>query len=264
MGREAVISEAEALAIRRQWENEILPRAEGDRQTFDLLRGVFQRVSEKRLDDVSVKAVADKKRDPADDERVWWERWFNDLGFARIAVPKPAASNRDFARWRKSQVGLIYVPAATRAFYERFMVVVGQVNWTVAHEDRESIVWDDSPSGGYWLKVDLASNCPGLGMSWDALQVQARLLAPLQVRLLSLAEYVIAWYATKARFNRALDLQTSCWTRTRCKVSNDRSTVLHLHWHGGEMKVMGIAPEELEHPLDRTGGRAAEVVLNAV
>lgn len=254
MGRKTVIGDEAALALRKQWENEVLPRAEEDWETYNLLRDVFRCVSERRPGDVIVNPAAEKKRDLAEEERKWWEIWYRKLGFA---VQKPAASNREFARWQKSPSGLIFVPSATREFYEQFMRAVGQGNhWTVADADREGIVWDDAQSAdGYWLKVDLASDCPRLGTPWDILQKE--------VRLLTLPEYAIAWHAVLARTGQMLDVRTWAWLATRYKFSDGQIGALCANEHDGQVRVLRSRPEDLGHSDDFEGGRAAEVVKSA-
>lgn len=262
MGRLPVIGDREELTIRRQWEHEILPLVWGNRRAYKLLRSVFRCVSEDRLDDVIVATAAGKKRDLAEEERQWWETWYDTLGFARvfkdaeIAVRKPEVSNRAFARWQESQSGLIYVPATTREFYERFMAAVGQDNhWTVANADREGIIWDESAASGYWLKVEIAPDCPRLGTSWNMLQED--------VRLLTLTEYAIAWHATKARADQMLDIRTWCWLKTRYKFADGKIGALQVDESDGVLGVHGRWPEVLEGSHSNEGGRAGEVVPNA-
>lgn len=257
MGRKTVIGESEALALRRQWEREVLPRAEEDQETHDLLRSVFRCVSEKRLGDVIVKSAAEKKRDLAEEERVWWQTWFVKLGFARIAIPKPEDSNRAFARWQKSQSGLIYVPSVTREFYEQFMIRVCQGgHWTVDHADRKGIVWEGSQQG-YWLRVEMNRDSPRVWKKRNELLGQCRLL--------SLMEYVILWHALKARTGQILDMDTWCWLRTGYEFEDGRLGALCAYNKdkSDQVDVRRNGPDEFGTSCVILGGRASEVIPNA-
>lgn len=259
MGKRIVIGEKEALVIRRQWEIEIAPKVDADARAFKLVRGVFQRVSEGRFDDepATPEVVRQPKRDLAKEERVWFETWYRGLGFADISIPNPLASNRDFARWQKSQSGLIFVPSISREFYEKFMTAVGRGDhWTVAHADREGIVWDDSPAAnGYWLKAETNHECPRLGTSWNILQSQ--------IQLLALLEYAILWHALKVRTGRKLDVNTWCRLRTRYKFADGQLGALHADGPAGQVRVGWDRPGPLEDSFALGGGRAAEVVESA-
>jgi hypothetical protein len=251
MGSLTVIGEYEALKIRRQWEREVAPKVDQDSRALALVREVFQRVSEGRLDgEVASAKVQLPKRDLADKQRQWFEDWYRKLGFA-ITVPKPAVSNREFARRTKLGQFLVFRPSALSMTYHGFMAAVGQASshWTITHDDRHKIVWEPTEVG-YWFWAEVAADCPRLRTTWNSLN-QA-------IHLLSLEEYVIVWHAYKAKTGQMLDLRTWSWLRTRFGAG-----ALLADGYNGRVGVHGYVAEALSIPHDNGGGRAAEVVKNA-
>jgi hypothetical protein len=210
------------------------------------------------------------KRDLASEARQWWNDWYHTLGFTDVSVPRPALSNREFAKRAHLHQALFYIPEHSRAFYERFMVAVGQgTHWTVAANDREKIVWDvepparsedghpyrSAPSGtgmGYWLWVETAPVCPRLRTPWNTLIST--------IRLPSLPEYAVIWHAHKARTQLMLDTRSWCWLRTRYKFADGRLGALLASEYGGRVLVIRDGSENLAVSVVSGGGRAAEVV----
>ncbi|MDP2631161.1 MAG: hypothetical protein Q8P30_00130 [Candidatus Uhrbacteria bacterium] len=251
-----VVTGDEELRLRKQWEREVLPKACQDREIFDLLRGVFQKVSEGHPFETSVKK-APQKRNLAEERCAWFQRWYNELGF-EIEVPVPtiggkAVSNREFDRRAKLGKSLFYRPATSEVSYEAFMIAVGQEDhWTVNDEaEREKVGWELTEQG-YWFWAEVRDSCPRLKTSWNTLTKK--------ITLLSLEEYVIVWYAHKAETSEMLDQATWTWLRTRYRT-NSGSGALDAYGSSGRVGVvLGNGPVCLSVDYDNGGGRAAEVV----
>lgn len=267
MGGKTVIGDAEAVAIRRQWEREVLPRVDSDSRALALVQEAFQRVSEGRYG-VEPSLRFDPKRNLAQAERDWWWTFYRERGLGSFEIPLPGmldpkdrkgtrfvpASNRLFRRWQESGSGLIWVPETTREFYERFMSAsaVGQKDhWTVTGANRNKIVWDDLSPG--WRRVEQTLVCPRLNTPWDALNST--------VKLLALLEYAVAWHGFRARnHGEMLDMRTVCWLRTRYNYGEGRLGALLAYECDGRVFVYDWLPEDLSVPDPHYGGRAAEVV----
>jgi hypothetical protein len=253
MDKKTITNEQE-LRLGRQ-ASEVVSRARRGVIPFDLVSSRLQAIIKGNTAALPAEKRG-KKRDLAEEERWFWQGWFQKLGFADIQVPTPAVSNRDFACFMESGSGLIWVPANSREFYERFMTAVGQGNhWTVAHADREGIVWDEPAANGYWLRVEMSQDCPRLGTPWNALS--------RQIRLLTLPEYAIAWHAVKARTGQMLDARTWSWLRTRYKFSNGQVGALRAYVYEGALDVCSHRPESLGRAYNLGGGRAVEAVKTA-
>lgn len=245
-----IVTDEQELQLWRQ-ASEVVSRARRGAIPFDLASSRLQAIIEGAASTEPAEKRG-KKRDLAEEERQWWQAWYLTLGFSGIRVPKPAVSNREMGRLKKSASGLIYVPEVIRVFYKQLLTAVGQGNhWTVAGADREGIVWDDPPTG-YWLKAELAPDCPRLGTPWDKLN--------RTIRLLALPEYAIAWHAVKARTGQMLDVRAWCWLATRYKFNDGQFGALYANELDGAMHVLGRRPERLENSYADGGGRAAEVV----
>ncbi|MBI4142291.1 hypothetical protein HY480_00270 [Candidatus Uhrbacteria bacterium] len=194
-----------------------------------------------------VSSPGTKKRDLAEVRRAWFEIWYRGLGFA-ITVPKPNATNREFARRAKRHQKLMYEPATADGPYEAFMRAVGRGNhWTVTNEaERAKIGWEPTATG-FWHWVDAQDACPRLGTSWNDLTAK--------LRLLSLEEHVKFWHAVKAETGRMLDRSTWTWLRTRFGRG-----ALRAIEYDGQVRVGRYSAEYLSVPCGSEGGRAADVV----
>lgn len=252
MDRKTVTDEQE-LRIRRQ-ADEFVSRVRRGVIPFDSASSRLQAII---MGTDSVEKPDAKKRDLAEEEREWWQTWYYKLGFSAVQVSKPEVSNREFARFKKSQAGLIFVPATSCAFYELFMIAVGLgVHQTVVDTYCEGIVWEiNQPATGYWLKVDISQECPRLGTSWEVLRAETKLL--------TLLEYAITWHALRARIERTLDTNSWSWLRTGYRLGRDLGA-LRAGTIAGQFCVNGVGSYILNSSDDRVGGRTGEVVPNAV
>lgn len=249
MSKKIVISDEQALKIRRQWEKEIIPKIEANLLTYVSLRKVFQEISEGR---VVKEEVGKPKRDLAEKRRQYFEDWYRKLGFTTITVPTPGVSNREFARRAKLGQQLFFRPATKDVSYEAFMKAVGQGDhWTVTDQtERVKIAWEPTETG-YWFWAEVQESCPRLRTCWDNLSKE--------VNLLCLEEYVIVWHSYEAETGERLDSHTWTWLRTRF----GRGT-LRADEYSGRVNVSRCGdPGYLAISCGDEGGRAAEVVKNA-
>ncbi len=250
----AVVGAEQLLSVREQWEKEVLPKLEGDIKAYQLVRSVFQAVSEGRLEHVEVdfEALRQPKRDLAEERRARFGQWYQGFGFTEVTVPKPDASNREFKRRAEAGQALFYRPATGEVSYEAFMAAVGQGQyWTVVDAvERAKIAWEPADAG-YWFWAEVAEVCPRLKMPWNNLNAA--------IHLLALEEYAVVWHALKAQ-GVVLDASTWCWLRTRYKVAKGRLSALSAGEAHGRVPVGRGGPENLARAYNNNGGRAAEVV----
>lgn len=137
------------------------------------------------------------------------------LGYGRMGVPKPDATNKNFRDWKQAKLGLFYRPSDTEISYSRWMISHGQGNhWTVDEEEHladedfqgPKIGWEPCVFG-YWFLADVAQTCPRINRSRDGLMGA--------IRLLSLEEYVIVCWTTRDLSGPFIDSDgTWCWLRT--------------------------------------------------
>jgi len=185
------------------------------------------------------------------DRMAWTRSWYRDLGF-EIQVPIPDVNDAEYERRKSLEIpqAMFYRPATSEVSYEAFMEAVGQGwHWTVGHADREKIGWEPTAQG-YWYWAEVSPECPRLYWTWLNLMDS--------VRLLSLEEYVIVWYAHKAATGRDLDVPTWCWLRTRYDLS-----ALDACEHDGEVDINTFGVRGLSRPSNDEGGRATEMIASA-
>lgn len=242
------------LALRRQFD-------EAQRHALaDPAKAVIARIAlQSIIDGTSEVAVTAKvgrkthkgKHDLAQVRRTAVEAAFHKRGHIAVVVPKPAASNRDFARWEKENRALFYHPADSQMTYEVFMASVGQCDhWTVVDEaQRAEIGWEPTQVG-YWFLAQVAPFCPRLNTSRNDLTGS--------IKLLSLKEYAIAYWLHRDQSNVRIDVHTWCWLRTCCGLS-----ALDARDYVGEVSVRRLDAAGLAIPYPIGGGRAVEVIKNA-
>ena len=190
------------------------------------------------------------KIDLAEERHAAIEANFRVRGFG-ISVPKPDVSNTTYKRWRREGRELFYRPATAQMAYAMWMTSRGQgKHWIMANQaNRAKVGWEDAAQG-YWFTVEVAEACPRLNTSWNGLMVATKLL--------SLEEYVIAYWVHRDLTGVRLDVSTWCWLRTRYGLS-----ALIASDCDGEVHVLGLVAADLSLPFGLAGGRAVEVVKNA-
>lgn len=179
----------------------------------------------------------------------WFQNWYAKLGF-NFSIPFPPVSDEEFKLREGLGQALFCRPSALEVSYEALMGALGQgEHWTVTDkDDRKKIVWELAQTG-YWFWAEVAESCPRLGTPWNTL------VGGQKLNLLSLEEYVIVWWATKAETNTLLDVRTWSWLRTRFG-----SSALRAFEYDGGVHVLRWREGYLADSYDNGGGRAAEVV----
>jgi len=201
----------EELALRRQ-ADEALAHALGDPAKALIARVAYQMIvngqTEAQVRALVGKKVHAPKRDRAEEIRAKVEANYRRLGHLAVTVPKPSASNRNFADWERSNLGLFYRPADSELTYEAWMTSHGQgKHWTVTDESaRKGIGWEPRAIG-YWFLAEIAPACPLLNTCRNDLMKA--------VRLLSLEEYAILYWTHRDLTGLRIDVSTWCWLRTR-------------------------------------------------
>lgn len=199
------------------------------------------------------------ERDMAEDRRLEMEAFYRGLGI-NVTIPKPyVASNREYRRRQQNGQELFFRNATSTLGYAVFMIAVGQGgHWTVTHEDRKRIQWEDAETG-YWFWAEVQLKCPRLHTSWNTLMDTLK-------RLISLEEYVIVWWERR-KAGEMLDIPTWSWVRNRYNFANEgepeRLGALNVGEYDGWVRVDRSTPERLEVSYDGAGGRSAEVVQAA-
>ncbi|MDO8505693.1 MAG: hypothetical protein Q7S48_03900 [bacterium] len=195
------------------------------------------------------------ERDFAEERQVAMQAFYASIGIT-VVVPKPSiASNREYRRIGKGKK-LFYRPATSTMAYAAFMTAVGQgQHWTVTHEDRNRIKWEEAAKG-YWFWAEVALRCSRVKTPWKTLIKKLK-------RLISLEEYVIVWHMCH-KVGETLDISDWCWTRTRYNFANagekERLGALDVDGYDGEVDIRRASPERLELAYDSGGGLSAEVV----
>lgn len=243
----------EIEALRRQ-SDEALTHAIANPARAAIARIAWQMIIEGKTEEEVRAEIGEKdhapKVDLAEERRAAIEANFKKRGFA-ISVPKPNVSNTTLKRWRREGRELFYRPATAELGYGAWMTAHNQANhWTVANEaDRAKVGWEDAPAG-YWFTVEIAPRCPRLNTCWNDLTAPAS-----GIRLLSLEEYVIAYWTHRDLTGERLDVSTWCWLRTRYGLS-----ALRASGYDGVVPVGRYDAADLAIPRGRVGGRAVEVV----
>lgn len=195
------------------------------------------------------------ERDMAEERRVAMEAFYRGIGI-NITIPKPqVTSNREYRRRRDRGQELFFRLASSVLSYADFMIAVGQAgHWTVTHEDRNRIKWEDAAEG-YWFWAEVQTNCPRLRTPWNTLMRTLK-------RLMSLEEYIIVWWERR-QVGVILDGPTWSWVRNRYNFANEgepeRLGALGVNEYGGGVVVDGHGPGSLGVSSDGVGGRSAEV-----
>lgn len=197
------------------------------------------------------------KFDRAHDRRVWFENWYERLGF-NLPIQTPPISDEEFV-WRvKKGHALFYRPSTSLISYEEFMTSVGAGEHSTVknHSERANIGWEPTETG-YWFWAEVSQKCPRMNTAWDALI--AAFNATASQSLISLEEYVIVWHACiEAGDSQVIDMGNS-WTWLRTRFLKGSIIVesgvggIHIAYYGKR--------EDLTNPLGATGGRAVEIVV---
>lgn len=237
------------VAIRRQ-ADEVVRRVLSGGIAFDFasprLQTIIAGVEE-------LEQVGKKKRDLAEERRVWFQEWYDSLGF-KVEVPLPTVngkpvSNREFKRRAEMGQTLSFRPATSEVSYVAFMVVGQAHHWTLKDDEQDKIVWEPAQAG-YWFWAETVERCPRTGTSHDKLSEQ--------ITLLCLEEYVIVWHAHKAQTGELLDVHTRTWLRTGYRfVDVGLGALDAFGWLGG-VRVLRPGPEDLAVGCAGGGGRAME------
>jgi len=246
----------EELALRHQFD-EAMRQALADPKRAVIARVALQMIIEGKTEGEIRAGLGSNrqapKRDLAEERRAAVQKLFFDLSF-NITVPKPTASNHDFARWEESaepRKALFYRPPESEVSYEAFMGAVGQGgHWTVADEKARAKIGWESAAEGYWFLMEVASDCPRLKTSWNALNIA--------IRLPCLEEYAIAHWLCRMNLDD-LDIRTACWLRTVFGSGM-------LSVDGARNKITVIVREDegqLSKSYGGEGGRAVETIANA-
>ncbi len=222
---------------------------------FDTTRDGLVALAEDRVEDSPIPKIGDKKhapkRDLAEERRSAIETNLRKRNHI-VSVPKPDASNRNFADWKEAGMGLFYRAPDSVVSYTAWMTSHGQAkHWTVADEnERKKIVWEPCVIG-YWFLAEISLVCPQVKTSWNDLT------APTSgIRLLSLEEYAIVYWTHRDLTGERIDINTWSWLRTRYGLG-----ALRASDDGGGVSVSRGDASYLSAPDDNGGGRAVEVVL---
>jgi len=249
----AIVTAEQELTVRHLCDT-LITRLVAGTVPFDVARDGLVRLVEYRKPGQPIPKRGDRKhapkRDRAEELRAKVEANYRRLGHLAVTVPKPSASNRNFADWERSNLELNYRPADSELTYEAWMTSHGQANhWTVTNEtERAKIGWEPRAIG-YWFLADVSPACPKLNTSRDDLMKA--------IRLLSLEEYAILYWTHRDLTGLRIDVSTWCWLRTRFG-----SGALYATDYGGGICVLGIGASTLAVPSDCAGGRCVvEVVL---
>ncbi|MEI6511570.1 MAG: hypothetical protein WCO25_06085 [Candidatus Uhrbacteria bacterium] len=255
MDNKAIVTAEQELTVRHLCDSLVRRLLDGA-ILFDATRDGLVALAEDRPVAEAPKA-GDKKHTPkrsrAEERRILIEANYRAKGHLAVTVPRPSASNRNFADWEQSNLGLFYRPADSELTYEAWMTSHGQAShWTVTDEtERAKIVWEPCKIG-YWFLAEIAPACPRTKTSWNDLTAPAS-----GIRLLSLEEYAVVYWTHRDLTGLRIDVSTWCWLRTRCG-----SGALYARDCVGGINVYRFDASLLAVPCDLGGGRrCVEVVL---
>ena len=190
------------------------------------------------------------KRDLANERLLTVESWYRGLGF-KVRVPKPDASNSDFARWEREGKVLFYRPATDEVSYGEFMSSVGQDrNWAALNRASiEQLRWEPAVEG-YWFTMEAAPVCPRLQVPGGSLSSS--------IALPCLEEYAIAFWMLARLDSVRIDISTGCILRTTLGFGP-----LIARSQDGRLLIRNGDAFDHSRPSADEGGRAVEIVANA-